>query len=413
MGSIAKTVGTIGGGVAGFFAGGPPGAIAGASLGNTLAGQIDGGIKNPYQAQAAQVTPTANPGDIQDRFNRQTYGLDQQKAFLQALQSQNGLQHQTDAYNQAQGIFNGTGPNPAQAQLAQNTAANTANQAALMAGQRGSSANPALIARQVAMQGAQNQQQSVGQAATLQAQQQLAAQQMMAQIAQQQASNEQSGYNQYNQSAGNAYGTTTGNLNTTNQINAGMQNNLNTVNAGVAAGNQTANNNLTGNLLGAAGSAIQLMGADKKTPAAATPATKVADANYGGGGSSLASNGMPMEAEGGVISGPRSRAGQHFTMMAKGGKVPALVSPGEQYLKPQEARAVAEGKAKPLQTGERIPGKPKHPGNDYRNDTVKKDLESGGVIIPNKIMQSKDAEKKAAAFVKAHLSKSRSLPKKG
>jgi hypothetical protein len=57
--------------------------------------------------------------------------------------------------------------------LAQQTGQNVANQAALMAGQRGSGANAGLLARQAAQQGANTQQQSAGQAATMQSQQQL------------------------------------------------------------------------------------------------------------------------------------------------------------------------------------------------------------------------------------------------
>lgn len=99
------------------------------------------------------------------------------------------LQNQQDqVYQQQQNLANallsqsqGQGPNPAQAQLVQNTGNNVSQQAALMASQRGANANPALLARQAAMQGAGIQQNAVGQAATLQAQQQLAAQQALAQ----------------------------------------------------------------------------------------------------------------------------------------------------------------------------------------------------------------------------------------
>ncbi len=74
-----------------------------------------------------------------------------------------------------QGIANGTGPNPAQAMLNQQTGANVAQQAALMAGQRGAGANVGLMARQAAQQGAGIQQQAVGQGATMQANQSLGA----------------------------------------------------------------------------------------------------------------------------------------------------------------------------------------------------------------------------------------------
>jgi hypothetical protein len=89
--------------------------------------------------------------------------------------------------------------------------------------------------------------------------------------------------------------------------------------------------------------------------------------------------------------------------MAEGGKVPALVSPGEQYLPPEEAKEVVKKGKNPLSLGERIPGIPKYPGNDYRNDTVPKTLKEGGVVIPNEIMQSKNAAEKAKKFVEAHL----------
>jgi hypothetical protein len=71
--------------------------------------------------------------------------------------------------------------------LSQATGANTANQAALMAGQRGSGANAGLMARQAAQQGAANQQNSAGQAATMQANQSLNALNSMGSLATSQA----------------------------------------------------------------------------------------------------------------------------------------------------------------------------------------------------------------------------------
>lgn len=91
-----------------------------------------------------------------------------------ALASQMALARQQQATAaQYQGIANGTGPNPAMAALNQTTGQNVANQAALMAGQRGAGANVGLLARQAAQQGAATQQQAVGQGATMQAQQEL------------------------------------------------------------------------------------------------------------------------------------------------------------------------------------------------------------------------------------------------
>lgn len=195
-------------------------------------------------------------------FNETQAALNQQQNFLTALAQQNGLGNQSSVFNQQQGlanqlqgVANGTGPNPAQAQLAQSTAANTANQAALMAGQRGSSQNPGLIARQAAMQGAQNQQQAVGQSATLQAQQQLAG---MQQLQNQQASmgnlaNTQVGQQQQGIGALNQYSLQgQGNL-------LGAQANQNSTNAQIAAGNQTGQQGMIGGLMGAAGAGMQMI----------------------------------------------------------------------------------------------------------------------------------------------------------
>lgn len=85
--------------------------------------------------------------------------------------------------------------------------------------------------------------------------------------------------------------------------------------------------------------------------------------------------------------------------------VPALVSPGERYLTPKEAKKVAKGEKAPLKAGEKIPGKPKFPGNDYRNDVVPKKLKEGGIVIPNKILQSKNPGHEAKKFVQAVIAK--------
>lgn len=477
MGGGGGGLGTIAGGVGGFLLGGPAGAAAGASMGGALGGMLGGGTDAKYTAQGVPLqTPTTNQM-VDDQYNRTNANLDQQRAFVNSLGAQNGIGNQNAAFAMAQNQANGMGPNPAQAQLAQNTAANTANQAALMAGQRGASSNPALIARQAAMQGAQNQQGAIGQAATLGAQQQLAGQQMMANMAQQQIANQQAGLANYGQQSLANYGQASGNVANQNNAALGMQSNINNVNAQLAGGNQTASNNMLGNIMGAAGSVAGMMGKGGGGSVNAVGA---------GGGSSMANGtgmlgtgsltfaeggGVPQMAEGGLAGawdsvvntvkdsvkeapkkpkvevkdpdkdkakglssvfntdkyaeggdvhqpmtigsspkGPQSNVAKHMMnipaipRMAHGGKVPALVSPGETYLKPQDVEKVAKG-ANPLKEGERIPGKPKVKGNSYQNDTVSKDLDEGGIVIPNSIMQSKDAEKKAAAFVKAILAK--------
>jgi hypothetical protein len=145
--------------------GGLPGLVG---LGGGAGGTSFGG------PQAAQIT---NPTDMQQigtAYTGTQNSMASQQALLQALQGQNGLANQNQVYGQLQGIASGA-VNPAQAQFAQNTAQNVGNQAALMAGQRGASANTGLIARQAAMQGAGIQQQAVGQEAAQQAQNQISA----------------------------------------------------------------------------------------------------------------------------------------------------------------------------------------------------------------------------------------------
>lgn len=139
---------------------------------------------------ATEGLPAYQPGTNQGAVNQsQTQAqaqIAQQQAFLNALGS-NGLNaNQAGVYGQQQGLANqyqmmanGQGPNPAQAQLAQNTGQNIQQQAALMGSMRGGQANPGLMARQASQQGGAIQQQSAGQAATLGAQQQIAGMQGM------------------------------------------------------------------------------------------------------------------------------------------------------------------------------------------------------------------------------------------
>lgn len=125
-----------------------------------------------------------------------------QAAFLSAIGNANGIGNQSKVFNQQmglagqqqgllgqqQGLANqlqqqaaGGGPNPALQQLAMTTGQNMRGQSAMMASQRGAGRNAGLMGRQAAMQGGAIQQQAVGQAGLMRAQQQLAAQQALAQ----------------------------------------------------------------------------------------------------------------------------------------------------------------------------------------------------------------------------------------
>ncbi len=97
---------------------------------------------------------------------------------------------------------------------------------------------------------------------------------------------------------------------------------------------------------------------------------------------------------------------------AKGGKVPAMVSAGERYLKPQDVAKVKKG-ANPMQVGEKIPGKPVVSGakNSYANDVIPKDLDEGGIVLPRSVTQSKHPHWAAMKFVQAHMAQGGLVPK--
>jgi hypothetical protein len=109
-----------------------------------------------------------------------------------------------------------------------------------------------------------------------------------------------------------------------------------------------------------------------------------------------------------IAGGPMDNPGSQNTSImaaARGGMVPALVSKGETYLPPEKVDRVVKGGKNPLKEGEKIPGKPKYPGNDYRNDVVPKNLKEGGVVIPNAVMQSADPAHEAYKFVQSVVAK--------
>lgn len=362
-------------------------------------------------AQAPIGNPVA-PGQLDTAYQNTQTGLSQQQAFLNALQAQNGIQNQSNVYNQLAGVANGEGPNPAKAQLAQATAANTANQAALQAGQRGAGQNVGLIARQAAQQGAANQQAAAGQAASLQANQSLNALGQMSNIAGQQVGQQGNAITGYNQLAQNEQGNLLNATGSYNNALVGATSNQNTVNAGVnaeIAGQQTAA------LKGVTGAGMAAAGAGGKAHGGVI--RKMADGGaVSNVGMHLSGNQVDVQPivqapQGPAQSssdddsggGPDMSQAMQLAMMARGGRVPAMLSPGEMYLPPEQAKAVARGSRNPMAAGTKIPGQAKVKGDSPKNDTVPAELEEGGVVIPRSVMQSKDPKAAAARFVAAHL----------
>jgi hypothetical protein len=391
----------------------------------SIVNSITGGNPN-FTPERPNLVTTATLPQVETAYAQTQQGIEQQQQFLNALQAQNGAQNQTNVFNQMQGIADGTGPNPAMAMLNNQTGANIAAQSAMMAGQRGSSANPALMARQIANQGANTQQQAVGQGAALQAQQSLGALNQMGGIAGQQVAQQGQAVGALNQATQNQHQNLMGSVAAENAAKAGVAANINTAQAGLAGIGQQAAGNLVGNIMGGAGAAATMMG--KGGVASSAGGVGMTNAS-GGRGQSMVNmaNGGPIAVvptapaipTGVPRPGPRSKLGQHYHAMATGGsssdKVPALLSPGEKYLPPQAVAQVARG-ANPMAVGRTIPGTPKVGGavNSYANDIVPATLDEGGIVLPRSVTKAKDPAEAAHKFVAAILAKKgKSIPKKG
>jgi len=381
-----------------------PIAIAAAS---TLASK---GISNLMTPKGPKLATAATGAQAQQATGSAQNALQQQNQFVNALNQGQGLQNQQGVFEQLQGVSQGVGPNPALDQLNQATGQNVANQAALMGSQRGVSANPALLARLAAQQGAGIQQDAAGQAAALQSQQQLNAMSQLGGIAEQQVQQQLQGNEQQNAAA---QGLQQNLLNAVAQQNQARQAKSNARTTDV--------NTTTGALAkGISGAAAGMAAAGNNPVQAPAPANDIASITRTPktGGGTLET--VTALAQGGEVQSSlphKSSVGrllygnQQQPMMAQGGKVPALVSPGEKYLSPNEAEKVAQGKKDVKKAGQTIPGKAKVPGDSLKNDTVKKDLKEGGVVIPRSITQGKDSEKKMHEFVTSVLSK-KSGPKR-
>lgn len=335
------------------------------------------GVTNNFQAQAPSISNQNFAPQITEQQKRQTDVYNQQQGLAQALLSQ----------SQGQG-----GPSPAQAMLAQQTGNNAAQQGALMASQRGAGANPALIARLAAQQGAQAQQMGVGQAATLRAQEQLAAQQALAQQQQAMAGNALQG--ESIQQGGAA---------AQNSAAMGGQG----INAQVAAGNQSAGAGLLGGILQGAGAAfglakggevphmangglmgIQDYGSALNIPQF-TPSFSGGESlskGMGGLGKALKSKSPWEQSDADALSG-YAKANQMF------GSGPSMMMP--------TGGGLADLAMMAAQGGD-VPGEAEVKGNSEENDKVPALLSPGEIVLPRSVTQAPDMEKKAIEFLR-HL----------
>lgn len=352
--------------------------------------------------------------------------LAKQNAFVQQLQTQAA----------------GGGPSVATQMLRNNQQAQAASTNAAIAGNRGM--NAGLAARQALQTNSANNQATAGQAAASRMQEQLNAQGML----------------------GNELNTMRQQSNEQNMANQQAQIRAQEINAGEAGQIGQNQMGVVGGVLGGAGALMGLAkggvvpkmaeGGDITAPVGsdnAGPSSKIGqflkgyaanDGQSGNTGAAAVQKGMTQFSAGlgklmrsggtggaagsgapagmaeaglttgggaaagaGGLSGLMSALGPAALALNRGGKVPAMVSPGERYLPPKAVKEVAEGKKRPMEAGKKIPGKAKVPGakDSYANDTVKATLESGGIVLPRHVTQAKDAPERAAAFVRAVLAK--------
>lgn len=250
-----------------------------------------------FQAGSADIINATTKDQADAQYSSANQAIAQQQQLLQAIQAQNGLGNQSNIYNQLGQVAAGQGPNPAQAMLAQSTGANTANQAALMAGQRGSSANVGLIARQAAQQGGANQQAAAGQSATMQAQQSLGALQSQGQMATNMANQQANATQALTNATQSEQGQILGGIQGQNNANVGITSNQNTSNATLANTVAGGQQSLLGSISGGIGSVFGMAE----------------------GGQVPKSGSLPRFASGGGVgttqlqtSGPQSRIGKFF-----------------------------------------------------------------------------------------------------
>lgn len=456
-GQMAKGFGKAEGGViqrfdtGGTALSGPTTAATGAA--NTTAGGIGGfvgnilGTNNNFQGQGANVQQGTNTAQLNNAYNQANSGINQQSGFVQQLSSniQPGIQNQNTLGNMYLAQAQGQGPNPAQAELNQNTGQNIAQQAALAAGTRGAGANAGLIASQNAQQGAATQQAAVGQAATLGAQQQLAAESNLQNLSANEISQNSGALQTLNNEGQNEQNILQGANTAANNATVSSQNNVNTVNAGVAAGNQSSNSNVLSGI-GNALSSVPVIGSffaeggtvgqDKATaewkPWARAP-------KYAPGGVIGQSTAAPQSYVGqwlnstpneGQIqqSGPMSNSAPALTPLyekpddeKKEGQLSdkdvndltasaSDLSTGSADLSssdPSIQRSAHGGKIQKLKSGGDVPGKPKVNRDSYGNDTVKALLSPGEVVMDLNTLKDPGKLGKMARFVAASIERNK------
>jgi hypothetical protein len=400
---------------------------------------VGGGSNNQsWTASGANILNPTTVTQANSAYGTAQGALTGQQQLASALQGQTtqGAAEQTSLAQALAQQAAGGGPNPAQAQLAQNTSTNVANQAALMAGQRGASGNVGLMARQAAQQGAATQQQAVGQAATLQAQQQLAAQQQLQSLAASQVGQGTSAANSYSAAAQNEQGNILSSINAQNNANVAQQSNENSTNSGMAQTNANNSAGAVGGLINSAGGAAASLASFAKggmvgdDPAPNKKLAKVAKKDrlplpdhikgmaaifhpkHFADGGEVTNIGSPqdMSPNSGPIANSSPLKSQAQWKVGGGKPAPAGASSGGSQLVSGLAGDGGSGGMASAATllasdGAVVPGKAKVKGNSEKNDTVPAMLSAGEIVLPRSVTQSDDPVANSAKFVAALLEK--------
>jgi hypothetical protein len=378
-------------------------------------GALFGGTPNNAQftASGTNIQQPSTVEQANQLYGQTQAGIAQQQAMANALagQGQQGMASQSALTQALQQQMAGQGPNPALAQLANATGQNVANQAALMAGQRGAGGNVGLMARQAAQQGANTQQQAVGQSAVLQAQQQLAAQNALQNLASSQVGQQQTGLNALNQATQGAQQNTLSGINAQNNANVAMQSNINAANVGMAQTNANNAAKATSGFLSNIPVVGKLFGADGGlVPNPGHPMYDVANIYYGNHyamGGQVENVGSPQGNTQSLFIPNTSQVGEkkQEKSPSDGGGIPTEISGSAETLPAALESSGAEAAMMMASKGAMVPGKAKVPGNSYKNDTVPAMLSAGEIVLPRSVTMSKDAPEKAAKFVADVLAK--------
>lgn len=378
---------------------------------------------------AAPIVTAVTQPQIQNAYAGVQGSMGGQDALLQALQAQQGIQNQSNVYNQMQDVAAGRGPNPAQAMLNQATGANVANQAAMMAGQRGASSNVGLMARQAANQGSNIQQQAAGQAATMQANQSLNAMNAAGNMASQQVGNQigQTNANvQAQQSAQNALLNAQSGYNNAvtgsqSSVNAGNTSMANTQMAGatnlIGGAMNSGAKMMGGMMMGAEGGAVPHMDMGGEPSAypgvskfgqfvmtGAPPPPPIMAAAIQPGDTSKAAG----DQSGGYEATKPDKAMETGAPMSYAGPDIEEATP-QAGMEPGEMLAAKGGMAD-FRTGGKVfaknqSQKAQKSGNSYSNDKIPAVLSEHEIVIPRNVTMGKDPVNGAAQFVAKVLAK--------